>query len=163
MIDTESWQQHNFVNHMQTFLLLFSMMAFLGLLGWALWGIEGIVVLLLSGIFILALSPNISPSLIMRLYRARPLSLQQLPQLYRALAELAERSGLTRTPRIYYIPSRMINAFAVGQRNEAVIAITDGFLRNFSTREAIAVFAHEVSHIRSNDMRVMGTGMLESN
>ena len=156
MVDAKSWQQHRFSNRMQTFILLASMMLFLGLLGWVIAGKLGIFVLLFSGLFIFLLSPNISPLLIMRMYRAQPLTWQQLPGLYQALEVLAERSGLKNIPRLYYVPSKMINAFAVGRRDQAVIAITDGFLKSFSIREAIAVLAHEISHIRSDDMRVMG-------
>lgn len=38
---------------------------------------------------------------------------------------------------------------------QAVIGITDGLIRSLDTREITGVLAHEVSHIRSNDMLVM--------
>ncbi len=48
-----------------------------------------------------------------------------------------------------------MNAFSVGDCSEATIALTDGLLRKLQTSELLAVMAHEISHIRNNDMRVM--------
>jgi len=148
MLDTKTWYQHSLHNRLQSLLLLIVMGSFLGLLGWLLWGEAGIIWLLILGTILLVLNPIASPWLIMRLYRAVPLSSYQAPDLNLALAELAQRAGLTKTPSLYYIPSSMANAFTVGRRNEAAIAITDGLLRSLNYREMVGVLAHEMSHIR---------------
>ena len=57
---------------------------------------------------------------------------------------------------IQYIASPTLNAFAVGRREDSVIAVTDGALRTLDLRELAGVLAHEVSHIRNNDLWVMG-------
>ena len=49
----------------------------------------------------------------------------------------------------------MLNAFTVGDREEAVIALTDGMLRRLDLRELAGVLAHEVSHIRNRDLWLM--------
>jgi heat shock protein HtpX len=49
----------------------------------------------------------------------------------------------------------MLNAFAVGTRRNAAIGLTDGLLRGLNLRELTGVLAHEMSHIRNNDMRSM--------
>lgn len=49
----------------------------------------------------------------------------------------------------------MLNAFAVGRPPDAAIAVTDGLLRALSLREIAGVLAHEISHIRNNDLVVM--------
>jgi heat shock protein HtpX len=49
----------------------------------------------------------------------------------------------------------MLNAFAAGQRSEAAIAVTDGLLRGLTGRQLTGVLAHEMSHIRSDDVRIM--------
>jgi heat shock protein HtpX len=56
----------------------------------------------------------------------------------------------------------MLNAFAVGAPNQAAIAVTDGLLRNLTLREVAGVLAHEISHVRSNDLWVMGLADLFS-
>src|SRR5690606_19051523 len=61
-----------------------------------------------------------------------------------------------RRPRLYVIPSATLNAFATGTPDNASIAVTAGLLRTLNLRELAGVLAHEVSHIRNNDLWVMG-------
>jgi heat shock protein HtpX len=49
-----------------------------------------------------------------------------------------------------------MNAFAVGRPEDAAIAVTDGLLRRLTLRELVGVLAHEVSHIRNDDLWIMG-------
>ncbi len=155
-MNAQLWHQHALANRLQTLILLAVMMGFLGILGWLLWGREGVVMLLFAGLVLALVNPSVSPRLVMRLYRAEPLTPAQAPRLYEVLALLTERSGLPQRPTLYYLPSNMVNAFAVGQPQQAAIGVTDGLLNSLSFREISAVLAHEVSHVRSNDMRVMG-------
>jgi heat shock protein HtpX len=50
----------------------------------------------------------------------------------------------------------MLNAFAVGQRNDAAIAMTDGLIRSMDLRQLSGILAHEMSHIANGDLKVMG-------
>lgn len=162
MLDSELWHQHAIYNRLQSLLMFVVMGGFLALLGWLLWGGDGIIWLLMLGMFLLLLNPIASPWMIMRMYRAVPLGSHQAPGLSQALKELARRADLSKMPSLYYIPSSMINAFTVGRRDEAAIAVTDGLLRSLDSREIIGVLAHEVSHIRSNDTWVMSVADLFS-
>lgn len=146
---------HDFRNALHTTLLLITMLALLGLLGWFLAGTVGIVWALILGAVIMWLAQRASPQLVMRMYKAQPLSAQDAPALQQIVTELAKRAKLPAVPQLYYIPSSMMNAFAVGRRENAAIGITDGLLRNLEMRELTGVLAHELSHIRNNDMRVM--------
>ena len=98
----------------------------------------------------------------MRLYGALRVDYRQAPALVAALSELAERAGLPARPDLYYVPSRTINAFAVGSRKQSVVAVTDGLLGRLNLRETVGVLAHEISHISSNDLWVMGLADLFS-
>jgi Zn-dependent protease with chaperone function len=138
------------------------MAGFLALLGHLIWGPEGMLQLLFFGVILALLNPVASPWLVLRLYRARPLRPTEAPELYAAVTELARRAELLAVPSLYYVPSQMVNAFAVGSRREAAVAVTDGLLRALSLREIIGVLAHELSHIRNNDLRVMGLADLMS-
>ena len=153
--DHRAWYQHLILNWLQTALLLAVMAGLLALIGWILWGGEGAFVLLAGSALAVLLAPHISPSWIMRLYGARPLLPTQAPVLHYALVELTRRAELSKVPRLYYFPSHIVNAFAVGNRQCAGIALSDGLLRRLNTREVVAVLAHEVSHVRSNDLKVM--------
>jgi heat shock protein HtpX len=154
-IDTEVWRQRAWRNRLQAFVLLAFMGSFLALLGWLLWGGFGLLLLVLFGLTTLIISPRLSPQLIMRMYRATSIQPQQAPELWHIMRQLAEQAGLDYVPKLFYVPSRVLNAFTTGGRGSAVIAVTDGLLRNMDTRELAGVLAHEMSHIRSNDVWVM--------
>jgi heat shock protein HtpX len=94
--------------------------------------------------------------MVLRMYGARPLRPAELTALHRVVEILARRAGLSRVPRLFYVPTRVLNAFSVGRPEESAIGITDGLLRRLSLRELVGVLAHEVSHIRHNDVWVMG-------
>ena len=154
-INTEIWHQHAWRNRVQAFILLGFMGGFLALLGWLLWGVFGLIILVLFGLTTLVLTPGISPQMVMRMYRASTIHPQQAPQLWHAMEQLAERAGLDYVPQLFYVPSQVLNAFTTGSHRNEVIAITDGLLRNMDMRELAGVLAHEMSHIRNNDVWVM--------
>jgi heat shock protein HtpX len=149
------WHRHTWQNRLQTALTLAFMLGFLALLGLIIWGNEGLLQLLLIGLILALINPVASPRLVLRLYGAQPLHEYQVPLLFDALAKLAQRAELPALPALYYVPSRMVNAFTVGSRRAPAIAVSDGMLRTLNLREMVAVLAHEVSHIRNNDIRVM--------
>jgi heat shock protein HtpX len=59
-------------------------------------------------------------------------------------------------PKIYVIPDQAINAFATGRNPKlASIAVTEGALKKLNRTELEGVVAHEMSHIKNYDMRLM--------
>lgn len=161
-VDPLVWRQHAWRNRLHSLLLLAVMAGFLALLGWLLWGKSGLLILVSTGVAAVFFNPALSPWLVMRLYGARPLDRYSAPTLGDAVAHLAERAGLEFVPALYYIPSPMPNAFAVGSPKRSAIAVTDGLLRRLSMRELVGVLAHETCHIRNNDLWVMGLADLFS-
>ncbi|MGH6898957.1 MAG: zinc metalloprotease HtpX [Geminicoccaceae bacterium] len=155
-LDEAERRRHKLRNVVHSILLLGGIVALLALCGWVLFGPEGLVGMALGAAIALAFSPTISPGMVLRLYRAREIAPHDLPEVLHVLAALAERAGLERRPRLYYVPSVMLNAFAVGGRDDAVIAVTDGMLRALNLRELSGVLAHEISHIRNRDLWLMG-------
>ncbi|MEX2469639.1 MAG: protease HtpX [Pseudohongiellaceae bacterium] len=64
----------------------------------------------------------------------------------------AQQAGIG-MPEVAVYDSPEINAFATGaNRNNALVAVSTGLLRNMSAEEAEAVLGHEVSHIANGDM-----------
>jgi heat shock protein HtpX len=68
---------------------------------------------------------------------------------------LSDRAELPSPPPVYVIPSMTLNAFATGSREKAVIGVTEGLLRRLTLNELAGVLAHEISHVRNNDLAVM--------
>ncbi len=100
--------------------------------------------------------PKISPSVVLKMYKAREVRPDQEPALLAAFAELSQKAQLEHIPRLYYIPSRLPNAFAIGTDRLASVAVTDGLFRSLSRRELLAVLAHEIAHIRHHDLYLLG-------
>ena len=76
-------------------------------------------------------------------------------QLRNVIEEMSIASGLPR-PQLYSIPDPDPNAFATGKDPEhACIAVTEGMLERLSRDELQAVIAHEMSHVRNYDTRMM--------
>lgn len=120
------------------------------------WGVTGAVAtaVILAGLFVLA--PRVPPEAVMRLYRATYVVPTRDSQLSSLVEVLAFRAGLSALPKLYVIPSMTLNAFATGSPGHSAIAVTEGLLRRLTLREISGVLAHEVSHIRNNDLEVMG-------
>ena len=79
----------------------------------------------------------------------------QLRQLQNVVDEMAIASGLPR-PKVYVVPDADPNAFATGRDPaHASLAVTRGLLDTLDREELQGVVAHEMSHIRNLDVRVM--------
>lgn len=160
--DRPSWRRYALRNGLQSLLLILFMAGFLGLLGWLLWGMSGLVLLVLMALSVVVFNPALSPRWVMKLYGARPLVHGELPALEQVLKWLCERAGLDSVPTLYLIPSRVMNGFSVGTPKHSAIALSDAMIRRLTLRELVGVMAHEVSHIRHNDLWVMGLADLFS-
>lgn len=126
------------------------------LVGSLLFGEMGFWLAISGALFSLFIEPLAAWRLTLQMYRARPIYPAEAPELWRIAQTLAERANLSSTPMLYYVPSTMINAFAVGQGKHAVIALTDGLLSHLTLRELAGVLGHEMAHIAHGDLRVMG-------
>jgi heat shock protein HtpX len=155
-LDPDALRRHKRRNLAQSALLLAGIALILGGCGYLLFGPSGLLGLGLGAALVLLLSPSLSPAMVLRLYRARPLQPAELPALFEVVARLSQRAGLARPPQLCYVPSAILNAFAVGRREQAVIGLSDGLLRALDLRELSAVLAHEISHIRNDDLWLMG-------
>ncbi len=154
-IDPELTAKHQWVNRGHTILLIGTMVVLLSVIGELIFGRGAFLWIGLSTGLLLAFSPQLSPSVVLRLYRASPISSWGSTALHRIVWELSRRAGLPDAPALYYVPSSAANAFAVGNRRQAAIALTDGLLRRLNLRELAGVMAHEISHLRHSDLRVM--------
>ncbi len=76
-------------------------------------------------------------------------------QLDNVVQEMAIAAGLPK-PKVYVIPDPDPNAFATGPDPEhASIAVTEGLLAALNREELQGVVAHEMSHVRNLDIRLM--------
>jgi heat shock protein HtpX len=154
-LNEAEYRRRQWRNRLQSLILLAGIVGLFALCAVLIFGwVGGGMVALVSAVM-LAFSPSVSPRLILALYRAQPLTSSDLPAGYDVLQRLAQQAGLARPPTLFYAPSAILNAFTVGRKKNAVIVVTDGMLRTLSLREFAGILAHEVSHIRNNDLWIM--------
>lgn len=80
----------------------------------------------------------------------------ELRSLVNRVHNFARRAGLKKMPEVGYYESEDLNAFATGPtRNNALVAVSTGLLRNMSESEVDGVLAHEVAHVANGDMVTM--------
>lgn len=86
---------------------------------------------------------------------AKEISKQNNSYIYNIIENLCITAGLPK-PKIYIINDSNINAFATGRDpDHASIAITTGAIERLENEELEGVIAHELSHIKNYDIRVM--------
>ncbi len=85
-------------------------------------------------------------------------------QIHRLLLELLEEAKLHFEPKLYIIKAPYMNAFASGwNESNSLIALTSALIERLDKDELKAVIAHELSHIRHNDIRLtMCVGILSN-
>lgn len=162
LLDETVLRAHKLQNQLHTVALLAGIAMLVGLPVALIWGTHGLVAAAVLMILMFVAARSTPPELVMRAYRATPVSEQSGPQLSHILTVLTERAGLPATPSLYIIPSLTLNAFATGSRERSAVAITEGLLRKLSMKELAAVLAHEVSHIKNNDLHVMAIADIAS-
>lgn len=154
-LDSATLSRSNRRNALHTFILITGSALLVAVIAWTVYGPAGLVWAALFGAIGIWTMSRVSPKMVLGLYKARALTPQELPEVHGVLRELAKRADLPATPQLYYVPSKMLNAFAVGSRDDSAIAVTDGLLRAMTMRQLTAILAHETSHIRNGDLRVM--------
>lgn len=86
---------------------------------------------------------------------AKAIQKEDNPYVYRMVENLAITAGIP-TPKVYIIDSPALNAFATGRDPEhASVALTTGIIGALENQELEGVIAHEMSHIKNYDIRVM--------
>lgn len=95
-----------------------------------------------------------SDKLVLSTYGAKLAEQSVYPELYAMVSDLTARAQLP-MPRLFLVESGMPNAFATGRNeNHAVVAVTTGLLNILDRDELRGVLAHELAHIKNNDMLI---------
>ena len=143
-------------NLSQTVVLLIAMALLAGVVGFLLGGTFGLILAIGMTLFGLFVGQQASAGIVLRMYKARPIDPRQAPELSMIYQQLCDRAGLSTHPRLYYVPSRIANAFAVGKGSSSAVAVTDGLMRMMNPREIAGILAHEITHVRCRDTSVLG-------
>jgi heat shock protein HtpX len=95
-----------------------------------------------------------SDKIALAMYRAQPVTREQLPRAYAAVERLTQKIGIP-MPKIYVIPTESPNAFATGRNPQhASVAVTHGILGLLNDEELEGVLAHELGHVNNRDILI---------
>jgi len=141
-------------NTFKTAFLLTLLTLLLMFIGRAFGGQNGMMLALGLAVVMNFVSYFYSDKIALAMYRAQPVTREQLPRAYEAVERLTQKIGIP-MPKIYVIPNDSPNAFATGRNPlHASVAVTEGILKLLNDEELEGVLAHELGHVNNRDILI---------
>jgi heat shock protein HtpX len=141
-------------NTFKTAFLLTFLTLLLMALGRFFGGQNGMEIALIFAAIMNFVSYFFSDKIALAMYRAQPVTREQLPRVYATVERLTQKIGIP-MPKIYVIPSDSPNAFATGRNpSHASVAVTQGILNLLNDEELEGVLAHELGHVNNRDILI---------
>jgi len=95
------------------------------------------------------------PSIALRVSNAKRVSPKENPDLHQRVTRLSQQANM-KVPDIATAQTQTPNAFAAGQSSKsAVLCVTGRLITELDDEELDAVIAHELAHIKNNDISIM--------
>jgi len=117
--------------------------------------IAGAIILGVLGVLAALYSYYLGSATVLSAVGAHEADPQQFQQLYNIVQTLAIGDGLP-VPKVYIIEDPSPNAFATGRDPQhAAVTVTTGLLQMMNREELEGVLAHEMSHIKNFDVRLL--------
>src|SRR6185503_12764098 len=117
------------MNNMKVFVLMAGLTALLAGIGGMVGGQSGLLLALGFAGVMNVFAYWTSASMVLRMYGARTVTVEQAPELYQMVDRLRQRAGLP-MPTVAIAPHDQPNAFATGRNPEhAVVCVTEGLLK----------------------------------
>jgi heat shock protein HtpX len=140
------------MNTFKSTLLLVAMTLLLVGFGDLLGKQQGMVIALGIAVVMNFTSYFFSDKIALSMYRAQPVTREQLPRAYEVVERLTAKQGLP-MPKMYVLPTESPNAFATGRNpKHASVALTHGILALLDDEELEGVLAHELGHVKNRDI-----------
>src|SRR2546426_3371470 len=119
------------------------------------YAITGAIILGILGVLAALYSYYLGAATVLSAVGAKEADPRQFQQLYNIVQTLAIGDGIP-VPKVYVINDPSPNAFATGRDpNHAAVTVTTGLLQMMNREELEAVLAHEMSHIKNFDVRLL--------
>lgn len=143
---------------MGLFLLLIALFTVIGYVigGFFLddWIVGALIFLSLAAVMNI-ISYFFSSKIVLWSYRAKIVTEAEAPRLHQIVKMICMKADMP-MPRIAVVPTKTPNAFATGRnKNNAVVAATEGLLTMLTDDELEGVLAHEMAHVKNRDILVM--------
>ncbi len=148
-------------NKRRTALLMFFfvvLVTFIGLIIGFFWGSTyfGLGLALVIGGIYFTISYYSGASMVLSMTGAKIATKPEYTYLINTVEGLSIAAGLPKVPEVYIINDTALNAFATGRDPmHSSVAVTTGLLAKLNKVELEGVLAHELSHVKNFDIRVM--------
>ncbi len=140
------------MNTFKSTLMLVGLMLLLVFIGERIGGQNGMIVAFAISVAMNFTAYFFSDKIALKMYRAQPVTREQMPRAYEVVERLAAKDGIP-MPKIYMIPTESPNAFATGRNPQhASVAVTHGILGLLTDEELEGVLAHELGHVKNRDI-----------
>jgi len=140
------------MNTFKSTLMLVALMLVLVFVGDRIGGQNGMILAFAISVAMNFTAYFFSDKIALKMYRAQPVTREQLPRAYDVVERLTAKQGLP-MPKIYVIPTESPNAFATGRNPQhASVAVTHGILALLDDEELEGVLAHELGHVKNRDI-----------
>ena len=141
-------------NTFKTAFLLTALTLLLMFIGRVFGGENGMIIALAFAVVMNFVSYFFSDKIALAMYRAKPVTREELPRAYEIVERLTQKIGIP-MPKIYVIPTESPNAFATGRNPQhASVAVTHGILGLLNDEEMEGVLAHELGHVKNRDILI---------
>lgn len=147
-------------NKRRTYGLIIVFVLFIGLLGLVFsmalsYGIFGLPIAIGIAVIISLVQYYKGDQLVLKVSGAKPVEKGEYPHLYNVTEGISIAAGVP-MPKLYIIDDTAPNAFATGRDPEhSSVAVTKGLLQKLNRAELEGVIAHEMSHIKNYDIKIM--------
>ena len=143
------------MNTLKTGVLLIVLTLVLIWVGGALGGRQGMIFAFTFALIINFGSYWFSDKIVLKMYKAQPVTESQAPKLFGMVKELAKEAKIP-VPGVYVVNNSSANAFATGRSPEhAAVCVTSGIMDILNGEELKGVIAHELAHIKNRDTLIM--------
>lgn len=117
--------------------------------------ITGLIITFIIVALYVPITYSTANSQVLNMAGAQKIKQEDYPQLFDVVEELSLAARIP-MPDVYVVNDPAPNAFATGVKPEkASVAFTTGLLERLNREELSGVAAHEISHIRNYDVRLM--------
>src|SRR5437588_6308126 len=141
-------------NTFKTAFLLTALTLLLMFIGRIFGGQNGMLLALIIAAVMNFVSYFYSDKLALAMYRAQPVTREELSPAYQIVERLTQKIGIP-MPKMYVIPTESPNAFATGRNpSHASVAVTHGILQLLNDEELEGVLAHELGHVNNRDILI---------
>jgi heat shock protein HtpX len=131
------------------------MAGIMAFIGYTIAGLTGVLIAFLASGIGFFVTSNFSIAHFLRKKKVQYIDPYAGSALYEMVSKLASRAKIEKSPVLFFDNSPEINAYTLEDKEEAAVVLSKGLINNLTKQEIYGVLAHEIAHLKNNDIRIM--------